>query len=703
MYRILFFLLLTLSILPAHALVETESVRLRLSDSIKKELPTITDPRQRINALYNIFDLAPQDSVVATGERLLNEAINAKDYTTAYDMFHRLSSFSVGKDSTLINKYMDDIKKMPHSAEKDATECFIYLCAMTSRARYSDEAERYKEITSLINRYKESHHKTLHETDINDRVVLLFTLCNYLDLTLPGEVMTIYLEELDKLIKKMPFRLDGLDNMFFLHSAMVYTYNDQSARAISADRELLKVIDRLDRKAKSEGRIYRDYDRFRYSVYRRMLLNADALAPVEVEHVYNRILNLRSANKEVEQDMINNPRAEASYLMAKGRYTQAIPLLKKCLEMEKSFGTRRKLLRMLVKAANETGNKELLTETAIEYNTILEETLRERTLERGQELKALYDVTDIQEHDEDSDYSSAHSQSASTIAILAVVLLIAFTTMFLIMYRKTRKISTKLMETNNMLTAERDNLRRMQTSLIEARDEARKANRHKNDFISNMSHEVSSPLNTIVECSHILVDNVSDEKRHYLDRFARTIDISAEVLRTLINDVLEISNAEAGTLPIQKTTVPLRTLCVAAMENARLHHSNPNVELRWANEEDETQVIYTDARRVEQVLVNLLLNGLKFTESGFVELSYKVDPLRGMTTFMVTDTGIGVPDGKEELIFDRFVKLSPMSQGAGLGLSICRMITELLKGKIYVDTTYKGPGTRFIFTIPSSM
>lgn len=217
-----------------------------------------------------------------------------------------------------------------------------------------------------------------------------------------------------------------------------------------------------------------------------------------------------------------------------------------------------------------------------------------------------------------------------------------------------------------------------------------------------MSHEVASPLNAIVECSHILVDNANEEKRHYLDRFARTIDVSAEMLRTLINDVLEISNAEAGTLPIQRTTVPLRTLCVAAMENARLHLDNPRVTLRWANENEETQVIYTDARRVEQVLVNMLLNSIKFTEEGFIELAYKVDTVGGTTTFTVTDSGIGVPEGKEELIFERFEKLSPMSQGAGLGLSICRMIADLMKGKIYVDTSYEGSGARFVFTIPST-
>lgn len=704
MFRILLSIILLTLILPQEIRAQKE-VALRKkqqTDSIYAVLPSIKKADKRIDALYDIFDLAPQDSVVVTGERLLQEAIKSKDNASAFDMLRRLASFNIGKDSTLISKYMKEIKRLPMSPEREATECFIYLCAMTNQARYSSEEDRFKRITDLIQRYKQNSKSS--KTSVNDRVVLLFTLCNYLDLSMPGEVMTIYLEELDRLIKKMPYRLDGLENMFYLHSAMVYTYNDQPARAISADRELLNVIDRLDSQAQADGRKFRNYDRFRYSVYRRMLLNSEALAPAEIESIRRKINLLRDVNPAIADDMEHNPRAEASYLIAKGRYTQAVPLLEESLKVEKAFATRRRLLRMLVKAANETGNNELLIQTALEYNRILEETLKERTLQRGQELRALYDVSSIQDEEEDPALvAGTNNRKALGIAITAIILLLIATVLFIVLYRRTRKISSQLLEANDMLTAERDNMRRTQESLIEARDEARIANRHKNNFITNMSHEVSSPLNAIVECSHILVDNANVEKRHYLDRFARTIDISAEMLRTLINDVLEISNAEAGTLPIQRTTVPLRTLCVAAMENARLHLDNPNVELRWANENEDTQIIYTDGRRVEQVLVNMLLNGLKFTESGFVELAYNVDTINSTTTFTVTDSGIGVPEGKEELIFERFEKMSPMSQGAGLGLSICRMIAELLKGKIYVDTTYEGPGARFVFSIPSSL
>ena len=699
-------LILTVAVaLPSMAdVATTQAVKARrqeISDSLKRVLPKVKSSSERIDILYDIFDLAPTDSVNVTGERVLAAAKEAGDTVTVFDMLRRLASFNQARDSARVMRYLDEIQGFPSTPESDATECFIYLCAMTSRARYAGEKERFDQISSLIREYKEG--SPSHES-VNDRVALLFTLCNYLDLTLPGEILTSYLRELEHLLKKMPYRLDALENMYYLHAAMTYTDNDQPAQAIAADRALLAVINDIDAKSQQEGRKYRNYDRFRYTVYRRMLSNAEALAPAEVDQIYSLLMKIKERTPEVNADMAKNPSAEAYYLFAKERYTQAQPLLMKSLEGEKRFVVRSRLLRMLVKTTSETGDMEVYMKALKDYNDVLEETLRQRTLERGKELRTLYNVTDYNERQtldrDELERQLDKNRFLLTFFVVALVLLVAAVVWFIVLYRRYHRLSRQLQESNSMLVAERDNLRRTQESLIDARDQARKASRHKTDFISNMSHEVSTPLNAIIECAHLIVDNVSEEKRHYLERFAQTIDISADVLRTLISDVLEINNVETGRLVIQRSTVPVATLCQAALQSVK-NHANPGVELIWANSEAATEVIFTDPRRVEQVLVNLLLNGLKFTEHGFVELACKVDVDAGTTTFTVTDTGIGVPEGKEEQIFERFEKLSSMTQGTGLGLSISRMIANMLDAKLFVDTTYSGEGTRFVFIIPS--
>ena len=701
MSRIVISLLLTFCLMTPSLSAMDAAKKQAISDTLARQLSQTKAATHRLQILYDLFDLAPHDSVTVTGERVLEAALEVKDYASAMDMYRRLGSFNIGRDTLRIESYINGLTKLPKSPERDATECFLYLSLMTAKAHYLDEDMRYNQLMHLLQRFRDTR---TQNQPIYDRVVMMFTLCNYLDAAVPGEILTSYLNELEGLIKQMPYKLNGLENMFYLHSAMVYTSNDQPARAVAADRELLQVINRLDNERIQQGRIYRNYDRFRYSVYRRMLSNYDALSDEEVEKIYRRVLELQKTNEAVADDMAHNPRVEAYYNMAKENYATALPLLMECLDKERQQHNRRQLLRLAVKAATETGDTQTLNNVAREYSVILEKTLKERTFQRGKELRALYEVAEITDPDSNQASLAERTENRNTtltiILWIALAIIIASVVAFSVHILRSRRLSMKLRETNALLESERDNLRRIQASLIETRDQARQANRHKSDFISNMTHEVTTPLNALVESAHLIVDNVSSEKRKYLDRFARTIDVSAEMIRTLINDVLEMNNLDSGTLLIQRATIPLNTICIAALQSMRIH-TKPGVQLRWANEKEPTQVIFTDARRVEQVLVNLLSNGLKFTDEGYVELAYTVDTEAGTTTFTVTDTGIGVPEGKEEIIFERFEKLSPSSQGNGLGLSISRMIAIQLNGSLYIDTTYTGEGSRFVFTIPS--
>ena len=701
MSRIVISLLLTFCLMTPSLSAMDAAKKQAISDTLARQLSQTKAATHRLQILYDLFDLAPHDSVTVTGESVLEAALEVKDYASAMDMYRRLGSFNIGRDTLRIESYINGLTKLPKSPERDATECFLYLSLMTAKAHYLDEDMRYNQLMHLLQRFRDTR---TQNQPIYDRVVMMFTLCNYLDAAVPGEILTSYLNELEGLIKQMPYKLNGLENMFYLHSAMVYTSNDQPARAVAADRELLQVINRLDNERIQQGRIYRNYDRFRYSVYRRMLSNYDALSDEEVEKIYRRVLELQKTNEAVADDMAHNPRVEAYYNMAKENYATALPLLMECLDKERQQHNRRQLLRLAVKAATETGDTQTLNNVAREYSVILEKTLKERTFQRGKELRALYEVAEITDPDSNQASLAERTENRNTtltiILWIALAIIIAIVVAFSVHILRSRRLSMKLRETNALLESERDNLRRIQASLIETRDQARQANRHKSDFISNMTHEVTTPLNALVESAHLIVDNVSSEKRKYLDRFARTIDVSAEMIRTLINDVLEMNNLDSGTLLIQRATIPLNTICIAALQSMRIH-TKPGVQLRWANEKEPTQVIFTDARRVEQVLVNLLSNGLKFTDEGYVELAYTVDTEAGTTTFTVTDTGIGVPEGKEEIIFERFEKLSPSSQGNGLGLSISRMIAIQLNGSLYIDTTYTGEGSRFVFTIPS--
>lgn len=699
MHRFLSFILLAAAPLLSMAINLPQEKAAHITDSLLEVLKHTGDPKQRVNIRYDIFDLAPADKVVERGREVIEEARKSKDVSSQLDMYRRLASFSVGRDSSIIGEVAAEIRKLPPSPERSASECFALICSMRAQARFATEDILYRNIANFIRSYeRESQAKS----PVNDRMVHLFALVSYLQM--PGSTLTSYLDELEHLLKNMPYRLDGLENMFYLHSAILYSDNDMPARANAADRELLKVIERLDRNAREQGRKYRDYDRFRYTVYRRMLTNAEALSPEEVERFYNEIKRLQKIDYEVADDMAVNPLAEGAYYMAKGRYAQAIPLLEQSLKRAKTPASQRRVLQMLIKAAVSNDNRELIVQYAPRYISLLEATMKNLSRQAGQEMQSLVSLAGVggskgSVKELESEVSSAKNK-LTILTIVFILLLVAALATAFVFYRRAKRISAKLEETTNKLTEETENLNAAKASLVEARDKIRTADRHKSDFISNMSHEVSTPLNTITECAHLIVDNVPHEKRKYLDRFVRAITVSADMLRTLINDVLKINELESGTLVIERETVPLTDICSTAIESMRLQ-VKPGVELRWSSEGLESEVIYTDPKRVEQVLVNLLSNGLKFTDNGYVELACSIDKVMQTITFTVTDTGIGVPEGKEEIIFERFEKLSPMTQGTGLGLNISRMIANLLNGKLYVDKTYKGEGARFVFTIPS--
>jgi signal transduction histidine kinase/tetratricopeptide (TPR) repeat protein len=228
-----------------------------------------------------------------------------------------------------------------------------------------------------------------------------------------------------------------------------------------------------------------------------------------------------------------------------------------------------------------------------------------------------------------------------------------------------------------------------------AQAEAERANEMKSRFIQNMSHEIRTPLNAIIGFTDLLNDPSSNLQQPEKESFAKLVHDNGNLLVTLINDVLDLSKLESGTYEIKYATTSASELCKQAI-NSVMNRAANGVRLYFRTPAEDT-VFETDPKRVLQILINLLTNACKCTEKGSIELAYKKEADK--ICFSVTDTGCGIPAEDAEKIFDRFEKLDKFKQGTGLGLNICRQITKLLRGKIYLDTSYTG-GARFIFEQP---
>ncbi|NMC41237.1 MAG: PAS domain S-box protein [Bacteroidales bacterium] len=247
--------------------------------------------------------------------------------------------------------------------------------------------------------------------------------------------------------------------------------------------------------------------------------------------------------------------------------------------------------------------------------------------------------------------------------------------------------------------------KKAEEEIIRARQKAEENDRLKTEFLSNMSHEIKTPLNAILGFTTLLTEDKLEAEEKINIR--NIITGSGERLLNIINDIVDISKIEAGQLDIKKTPGKLYHLVYDIIESIKIsplysQKQDLGFQLHFPHNLKDLNII-TDHRRVQQVLSNLLTNALKYTEKGSIETGVEKITKAGKEhlMFYVKDTGSGIPDDKKELVFNRFVKLNTerYQEGAGLGLSISRGIIEMLDGDIWFESEY-GKGSTFYFTIP---
>ncbi|MDD6210580.1 MAG: ATP-binding protein [Bacteroidales bacterium] len=236
--------------------------------------------------------------------------------------------------------------------------------------------------------------------------------------------------------------------------------------------------------------------------------------------------------------------------------------------------------------------------------------------------------------------------------------------------------------------------KKMEQSLLFAKEQAEASNKLKMAFLANMSHEIRTPLNAIIGFSSLLV-NTDDqqEKKEY----AEIIQNNNELLLQLINDILDLSKIEAGTLDFVYSDVDTNALLEEVTQIAQMKADNSKVKILFTERMPKC-FIRTERNRLLQVINNFMTNALKFTQQGSIEIGYRILN-ENMLYFYVRDTGCGIPADKVDKVFGRFVKLNTFAQGTGLGLSISETIITKMNGQIGVESEL-GKGSTFWFTLP---
>ena len=247
-----------------------------------------------------------------------------------------------------------------------------------------------------------------------------------------------------------------------------------------------------------------------------------------------------------------------------------------------------------------------------------------------------------------------------------------------------------------------EQLKEANGKLAEETKRADKDNKAKSEFLANMSHEIRTPMNGVIGMTSLLMHTaLSFEQREFVE----TIRISGETLITLINDILDFSKIESGNLELETRPLSVANVVEESFDLLSLSASKKHLELLYFIEPDVPEHILGDVTRLRQILVNLVSNGIKFTDKGQVYVYVRLVMLLGgkaQLEFMVQDSGIGIPAEKFGRLFQNFSQVDSSTTrkygGTGLGLAICKKLVDLMKGEIWVESNV-GTGASFYFTI----
>jgi len=227
------------------------------------------------------------------------------------------------------------------------------------------------------------------------------------------------------------------------------------------------------------------------------------------------------------------------------------------------------------------------------------------------------------------------------------------------------------------------------------------ANRHKSEFLANMSHELRTPLNAIIGFSEVLLDRMFGELNDKQDEYLQDIFTSGKHLLSLINDILDLSKIEAGRMELELATFSLPMAIDNALTLVRTRAENHGITLALDVDEHLGDFV-GDERKIKQVLVNLLSNAVKFTPEGG-RVGVHAGLADGHVEIAVSDTGIGIAEEDQGLIFEEFRQATSdhagKREGTGLGLTLTRKFVELHGGSIWVKSEV-GHGSTFTFTLP---
>lgn len=662
-----------------------------VKDSLSEALPSASSPLQKLEIMTNLMDLSRQEEQVEYAKQLYWLALEEdEDYykEAALTEILRFYVNTDAKDSAKV--YLAEAERELKGKARDFLVTYMKTI-MDVRVVYYTKGEDRKK---LIEKYK-LRLETEKDMPVLDKISNYYLLgmanSNRVDPKNQDAIykeVCYYMNNLIELSDNIPlrysylFRLNTL-NILSLMEATPENRVKASLRYLNMQKEYADTKEMKKRPYTSKRHLL--------NAYSTLATAAETVGKDMATHYFNYFIDL---NRKYPEDAAFS--AEYDRYFTSLNYYKSIRDFQKAADYNDSviyyfrhgnfqFDLTENIVLTLkdkIDCLDSLHRYKDAYEAYKEYSVLLD-SARTRSMENkveDLEIKKHVDELVVEKKALEIDLQKSRSQLYLFLALL--ILSICFGIFIFFRLGKIKSLYKELQESNRLV--------------IIASEKAQESERMKNAFIKNMCHEVRTPLNAINGFAELITsDGISPEEKK---EFSKIIYTNCHNITSMMNDVLVIAQLDSSNEVLPLEPVHISLLCHHEMNKLKKLQQKPDIHYQVEGDKSN-DLIYSDPNHFGIIISHLLNNANKFTNQGSITLSYRPEEEGRIMCICVTDTGCGIPADKSEWIFERFTKNDDFIPGSGLGLYLCRLITQRLNGSLKLDTCYTG-GARFILRLP---
>ena len=662
-----------------------------VKDSLINALQTALSPQQKLETMTNLMDISRQEEQVDYAKQLYHLALTENDDYHKEAALTEILRYYVNNDvKDSANVYLAEAERELKGKARDFLVTYMKTIMDVRVIYYTKGEDRMK----LIEKYR-LRLETEKNIPVLEKMSIYYTLgmanSNRVD---PKNQDAIYKEvcqhfnNLIKISDNIPlnysflFRLNAF-NILSLMEAAPEDRAKASLRYLNMQKEYAETKEMKKRPYTSKRHLL--------NAYSTLATSAETVGKDMATYYFNIFINL---NKKYPEDAAFS--AEYDRYFTSLNYYKSIQDYQKAIDYNDSvihyfrdgdspFDLSENIVLSLkdkIDCLDSLHQYKEAYEAYKEY-TVLLDSARTKSMENkveDLEIKKNVDELVIEKKALEVELHKSQSQLYLFLALLILAISVGIYIFFRL--GKIKSLYKELQESNRLV--------------VIASEKAQESERMKNAFIKNMCHEVRTPLNAINGFAELITsEGISPEDKK---EFSKIIFTNCNNITSMMDDILVIAQLDSSNdvLPLEPTHIDL--LCHHEMDRLKKLHQKPDIDYRIEGDKNN-DLIYSDPSHFGLIISHLLNNANKFTERGNITLSYQTEDDGKTMCITVTDTGCGIPLDKSEWIFERFTKNDDFIPGSGLGLYLCRLITQRLNGSLNLDTDYTG-GARFILRLP---